>query len=300
MALRKQECRDSELCHCLHCGLDNSLLWGGPVHCGMFSRIPGLSSLDASCTPFLEYKKWFNIARCSPGVEITASDCRMRLCAQTCPILCNSMDCSPPGSSVHGILQARLLEWVGFSSSRGSSWPRDQTRSSCDSCVAGGFFTTEQSGYTVSKEGRNISSTAGSSRRIGDGRWSEHSGRINSIIPSSGGGQCRTLWALSILSLLLLLLSRLLSSLLLVVKERKYCPRSTSFFVFDYSIVIIIKIIHTYDMTTNKHLYGTQCLPQRSLLLLVCCVSSQYKLIYIILFQGYRVICCIDIPQCIQ
>ena len=41
--------------------------------------------------------------------------------------LCDPMDCSPPGSSVHGILQARILEWVAISSSRGSSWPRDQT-----------------------------------------------------------------------------------------------------------------------------------------------------------------------------
>ena len=37
------------------------------------------------------------------------------------------MDCSPPGSSVHGIFQARILEWVAISSSRGSSVPRDQT-----------------------------------------------------------------------------------------------------------------------------------------------------------------------------
>ena len=48
--------------------------------------------------------------------------------AQSCPILCNPMDCSPPGSSVHGILQARILEWVALSFSRGSSWPRDQTQ----------------------------------------------------------------------------------------------------------------------------------------------------------------------------
>ena len=41
--------------------------------------------------------------------------------------LCDHVDCSPPGSSVHGILQARMLEWVAISSSRGSSWPRDQT-----------------------------------------------------------------------------------------------------------------------------------------------------------------------------
>ena len=44
-----------------------------------------------------------------------------------CPALCNFMDGSPPGSSVHGIFQARILEWVAISFSRGSSWPRDRT-----------------------------------------------------------------------------------------------------------------------------------------------------------------------------
>ena len=51
---------------------------------------------------------------------------------------CNPMDCSPPGSSVHGISQARVLEWVATSFSRGSSRPRDQTQVSC---IASGFFT---------------------------------------------------------------------------------------------------------------------------------------------------------------
>ena len=50
------------------------------------------------------------------------------------------MDCSPPGSSVHGIPQAKILEWVAISSYRGSSCTRDQT---CVSCPAGRFFTTE-------------------------------------------------------------------------------------------------------------------------------------------------------------
>ena len=59
--------------------------------------------------------------------------------AQPCPTLCNPMDCGPPGSSVHGILQARTLEWVAMPSSRGSSRPRDRTHISC---VAGGSFTT--------------------------------------------------------------------------------------------------------------------------------------------------------------
>ena len=51
--------------------------------------------------------------------------------AKSCPILCNPTDCSPPGSSVHGSLQARIPEWVSISFSRGSSWPRDQTWISC-------------------------------------------------------------------------------------------------------------------------------------------------------------------------
>ena len=44
---------------------------------------------------------------------------------QSCPTLCDPVDCSLPGSSVHGIRQARILEWVAMSSSRGSSRPRD-------------------------------------------------------------------------------------------------------------------------------------------------------------------------------
>ena len=50
------------------------------------------------------------------------------------------MDCSPPGSSVHGILQARILKWVAMPSSRGFSWLRDQTHISCGFCIAGRFF----------------------------------------------------------------------------------------------------------------------------------------------------------------
>ena len=50
---------------------------------------------------------------------------------QLCSTLCNPMNCSPPGSSVHGILQARILEWEAIPFSRGSSQPRDQTSVSC-------------------------------------------------------------------------------------------------------------------------------------------------------------------------
>ena len=69
-----------------------------------------------------------------------------RICAKTlqpCPTLCDPMDCSQPDSTVQGILQARILEWVAMPSSRGSSWPRDST---CISCTAGGFSTAEPPG----------------------------------------------------------------------------------------------------------------------------------------------------------
>ena len=60
-----------------------------------------------------------------------------KLCAQSLSHLwlCDSMDCSPPGSSVHGFLQARILQWVAISFSRGSFWTRDGTWGSCVSCL---------------------------------------------------------------------------------------------------------------------------------------------------------------------
>ena len=58
--------------------------------------------------------------------------------AQSCPTLCDPMDCSLPGSSGHGILQAGVLEWVVISFSRGSSQPKDRTQVFH---IAGKFFT---------------------------------------------------------------------------------------------------------------------------------------------------------------
>ena len=67
---------------------------------------------------------------------------------QSCLTPCNPMDCSPPGPSVHGILQARILEWVAMPSSRGSSPPRDRTHISYDSYITGRFLTAEPLGKT--------------------------------------------------------------------------------------------------------------------------------------------------------
>ena len=59
---------------------------------------------------------------------------------RSCLTLCDPVDCSPPGSSVHGILQAGILEWVAISFSRGSSRPRNRN---CVSCTTGRFFSAE-------------------------------------------------------------------------------------------------------------------------------------------------------------
>ena len=71
------------------------------------------------------------------------------LVTQSCPTLCDPMDCSPPGSYVYRILQTRILEWVAISFSRGSSWPRDRTQVSH---TAGRLFTnwaTRQTQYSL-------------------------------------------------------------------------------------------------------------------------------------------------------
>ena len=75
---------------------------------------------------------------------------------QPCLTLCDPMDCSPPGSSAHWILQARILEWVAMPSSRGSTRPRDQTHVSCSSCIAGGFLIAEPPGKPWLQRGLNI------------------------------------------------------------------------------------------------------------------------------------------------
>ena len=71
------------------------------------------------------------------------------------------MDCSLPGSSVHGISQARILEWAAISSSRGSFQPRDQTKSATSVALAQGFFTNdlEQQGdmFSLGTSGRELS-----------------------------------------------------------------------------------------------------------------------------------------------
>ena len=108
-----------------------------------------LKTSTATCHPFVE--KLFS-AKLVPGAKkvgdhdtrefepIIQQERRKKESevAQLCLTLCNPMDYSPPGSSIQGILQARTLEWVVISFSRGSSHPRSRTQVSC---TAGRLFT---------------------------------------------------------------------------------------------------------------------------------------------------------------
>ena len=85
------------------------------------------------------------LAQCSlcVCVCVCACVCACVLVTQSCPTLCNTMDCSPTGSSVHRISQAKILEWVAISFSRGSSHREIKLMSPA---LAGGFFTAKPPG----------------------------------------------------------------------------------------------------------------------------------------------------------
>ena len=110
-----------------NCGGDvcirkSTQLWAGL--CLILSRILARTSVSWSLTlsPTMGIKIW-----CSSLVSLV-------FVTQFCPTLCNPMDCSSPGSSVHGILQARILEWVAISCSRRSSIPTQGLNSCFPHC----------------------------------------------------------------------------------------------------------------------------------------------------------------------
>ena len=106
------------------------------------------------------------------------------LIAQSCPI-CNPMDCSPQASSVHGILQERILEWVATPFNMEFSWPRNQM---WVSCITGKFFT-------IWASSKVILSILGNSKMKIKHRWSYHwklkkltalSAKLNKILHQEG------------------------------------------------------------------------------------------------------------------
>ena len=93
----------------------------GTAHC---LHMPHCAGVPWVCIDFIFYALFYR------SLKTRLSDLRYnipkRVVAQLCPTLCDPMDCTLQGSSVHGISQARVLEWVAISFSRGSSRPRDE------------------------------------------------------------------------------------------------------------------------------------------------------------------------------
>ena len=135
---------------CFSCALLFAMLWNiahqSPLPMG-FTKQEYWSGLNALLQNFLTQGsnpfRWcllhWQVGSLSPGPPGKPKrECV--LVAQSCPTLFNSMAYRPPGSSVHGILQARILEWVAIPFSRESFQPRNLTQVSCISCTAGKFF----------------------------------------------------------------------------------------------------------------------------------------------------------------
>ena len=99
-------------------------LWTSYHH----ASIPSSIKLRPFCNPLFPYQVYSAL---SVSYLLSSESGNCCLVAKSCLTLCHPMDCSPPGYSIHGISQARILEWVVISFSKGSSWPRDWTFISC-------------------------------------------------------------------------------------------------------------------------------------------------------------------------
>ena len=133
--------------HVWLCKLMDCSPWGSSVH-GIQARIPEWVTISSSrgssqpqdwaCISCIGRQILYRCATWEAQVNVWVVSV-----VQLCLTLCDPVDCGPPGPSVHGILQARLLEWIVIPFARGSFWPRDQTRVSF---TAGRFFTVWAAG----------------------------------------------------------------------------------------------------------------------------------------------------------
>ena len=102
------------------------------------SQVRGSAALGAHILEVEAEEKYQGFSSIDFHVETYSQDgITTCSCSVTKSTLCNCMNCSLLGSTVHGISQARILEWINVSFSRGSSWPRDQT---CVSCIGRWIF----------------------------------------------------------------------------------------------------------------------------------------------------------------
>ena len=133
------------------------MLFGSRIKGHAAAAAKSLQSCPTQCDPHRRQHTRLHRPWDSPGKN-TGVDCHFLQCmkvksesevAQSYSTLCDPMDCSLPGSSVHGIFQARVLEWVAISFLQGILRLKDQT---WISCLAGGFFSAEPPGKTSNKE----------------------------------------------------------------------------------------------------------------------------------------------------
>ena len=109
----------------------------------LFTFFPLLEIICIAVVWFLTQQSYLQIWGFFVFISVYVWGCFVELCsfAQSCPTLCDPMDIGRPGSNVHEIFQARIMEWVTISFSRVSSQPRNRTSVSCVSCIAGRSFT---------------------------------------------------------------------------------------------------------------------------------------------------------------
>ena len=114
----------------------------------MYKKWQGLSykvKQQSSQSTYLSYFLWCLKVKVKTENEV----------AQSCPTLCDPVDCSLSGSSVYGFFQARVLEWIAISFSRGSSQPRDQIRVSCITSRRFTFWATKEVLYGAWRRANN-------------------------------------------------------------------------------------------------------------------------------------------------
>ena len=131
------------------CQLDGRGVWGRMDTC--IGMAESLHCLPETITTLLigykiQYKMCWVLKK-KKRISLFVKICGYNMCVhirlfQSGETLCNFMDCNPPGSSVHGILQARILEWIAIPFSRPSFQPRDWTHISTSPALASGLFTT--------------------------------------------------------------------------------------------------------------------------------------------------------------
>ena len=140
--------------YCLMAGQCILIVWLEffELHWGFLYRLIQSGFYECFKITWKEYMWIYRYARICKYKDMCMCDSVVELCAkslQLCLTLCDPLDCRPPGSSVHRILQARILELVAIPFSRGSSRPRDWTCISCVSCIAGDSLLFSHQGSPV-------------------------------------------------------------------------------------------------------------------------------------------------------